>query len=129
MNSALRYLTQSGMSFGLSFGVTVGLHELGGVPKEVAYAVALCVITLFNFLGFRHFVYRTADAALMKQFLAYLASCAGFRLTEYCTFVVLERWVGVPYTLALVGVQGMSFVLKFFVYRRVVFNAESSSAS
>lgn len=129
MNSAFRYLMQSGMSFGLSFGVTVALHELAGTSKELSFAVALCVVTVFNFLGFRHFVYRTADVAPLKQFLAYLASCAGFRLTEYCTFVVLERWLGVPYTLALVAVQGMSFVMKFFVYRRVVFNAESTSAS
>jgi len=117
--SGLRFGVLSATSAVISFGLTVALHELGGVAEEIAYAIALCTVFVTNFLGCRFFVYPGNHRPLFRQFGEFLLSSLGFRGAEWVSFVLLIHLM--PYQLALVVVQAASFVAKFFFYRSRVF--------
>ncbi|MBN1513149.1 MAG: methyltransferase domain-containing protein, partial [Phycisphaerae bacterium] len=105
----------------LSFGLTIGLHELAGVPAYAAYAVALVVTFLVNFAAMRYAVFVAHTGSARGQLALHGLTAISFRAGEYAAFLLLHSCLGLHYVLAMVAIQGLSFLGKFFVYRNVVF--------
>lgn len=105
----------------LSFGLTIGLHELAGVPAYAAYAVALVVTFLVNFAAMRYAVFVAHTGSARGQFALHGLTAITFRAGEYAAFLLLHSCLDLHYILVMVVIQGLSFLGKFFVYRNVVF--------
>jgi SAM-dependent methyltransferase len=105
----------------LSFGLTIGLHELAGVPAYAAYAVALLVAFVVNFVAMRHAVFRARTGSAGRQLTLHGLTAISFRAGEYAAFLLLHSCLGLHYITVMVAIQALSFLGKFFVYRNVVF--------
>jgi putative flippase GtrA len=117
-----RFAALGAAGFVLNLVITVLLHELLGVPEELAFAVALAVVFVFSFLTSRYLIF--SDAAHgdpKKQLLKFAVFSAGFRVSEYLGFLVLHTLLRLPYLPSIVAVLGVSFLTKFFTYSTVVF--------
>ena len=123
-----RYTVVSGLSFASIFVLTVLLHEVLIITEELAYGITLVVVFAMNFSLMRFWVYRHTrheKNALRQLGLTALASLA-FRLLEFGGFLLLHTWIGVYYLIAMVIVNGGSFIGKFFFLHSVVFGRSSS---
>ena len=123
---SFRWGVNTGLSFVVNLGLTIFLHESLGVTTSVAYAVALTTVFFMNFVLFHYYVFSQHEPKPLGQlFATYAASAIGFRLGEYAAFLLIHALVGLQYMLAIILVQGASFVLKYFFYGRVVFRERS----
>jgi putative flippase GtrA len=120
-HSLWRFGTATAITLAASFGLTILLHELLGTSEELAYAVALVVVFLTSFAFLRWYIYGRRTGPIVAQFCWYSLSALGFRGSEYLTFLVLHTWLDTPYILAMLVIQGASFVAKFLYYGAVVF--------
>ena len=112
----------------VNLGLTIGLHEGFAVDPAVAYAIALVTVFLMNFVFFRYYVFiQSEPLPIGSQFMAYTASAIGFRVVEYLSFVLLHTLLGVHYVVTIILVQGLSFVVKFFFYGRLIFRAKNTA--
>lgn len=120
LNPFIRYLAGGGVSFAINFGLTVVLHQGFGVAPPVAYAVALTVSFIVNFLIARYFVFESSSG-MAGQVLRFVATALAARAGEYLAFVLMLTVLGVHYMVSIIVVSVISIVLKFFVYRSFVF--------
>lgn len=117
LKALFRFFQLSCVSFVTSFGLTLALHEWGQVPEEAAFAVALAVVLILNFVGMRWYIYEAQSGTILQQFGLYLCSALAFRAAEYGAFLVWHTWWGSDYRVAVVGITAISAGLKFFYYR------------
>ena len=110
----------------LAIGVTALLHEIFGVGPETAAAFGLLAAMTTNFIVLRYFVFAGTSLRLLRQLGMFLASSGVFRGIEYIGFLILNG-IGVQYLIAMVTVLGLSFLLKFLVYDKLVFARRLSS--
>lgn len=122
--TAIRYAQVSGLSFAVNIGLTVFLHEVCCVPEELAFAIALIVVFLMNFVAMRHYIYAGNGGHAGKQFIMYAGSALVFRGSEYLTFLILHSWLRLDYRLAVIGVA-VGFACAKFFYYRLVFEPQS----
>jgi putative flippase GtrA len=123
------YLAASALSFVVNIGLTSFLHEVISMKPMWAYGISLIVLLCINFLLMRYWVYRKhlQPGTLQKQFVATALTSFGFRVSEWVFFVGLNEFLRVNYLLAMLIVMGISFLLKFFVYDRLIFNKKQST--
>ena len=115
-----RWGVNTGASFIVNLGLTVGLHEGLGVKAELAYGVALVTVFFMNFVFFRYYVFiQEKPAPIGQQFAAYTGSALAFRLAEYAGFVIIHSFLGLHYVATVILVQGIAFVIKFFFYGKL----------
>ncbi len=114
--SAVRFLLASILSFVINIGLTILLHEVWHAPEEMAFAVALAVVHLVNFVTLRFYVYDGQATRAAKQFMIYSGSAIGFRGAEYVAFLVLHSWLRFDYRVVMTGIIMASATLKFFWY-------------
>lgn len=125
---ALRYLLASIVSFVANLGIVAGLHQGLDVLPWVAVAVAMATVTVMNFVFMRQYVFDGKDGHWPRQFVAFVASIAGFRVVEYVLFVVLNSVLGLPVMPVYAGVLVLSFVIKFVYFRTRVFTTKRTPA-
>ena len=121
VGQAARYLLMTGVSALVTLGIPALLHEVFGVGEELSVAISLVAAFCVNFLTTRLYVFGS-DGRVGPQLARFALVSAGFRLGEYLAFLVLHTWLGLMYLVALALVLMVSIVLKFFVYRRFVFD-------
>jgi putative flippase GtrA len=114
------------VSAGTILGVAALLHEIRGVPEAISAALGLATALFVNFAVMRYFVFTGTRQPLLRQFMMFLGSSGIFRGGEYAGFFVMHL-AGMNYLLALILVQGGSFIIKFFVYQNVVFARASGT--
>ena len=117
MKALFRFLQLSCASFVINFGFTLVLHEWGRMPEEAAFAIALAVVLVMNFVVMRWYIYETPGGTIWQQFGLYLGSACAFRAAEYGAFLVWHTWCGGDYRLAVVSITAVSAGLKFLYYR------------
>jgi putative flippase GtrA len=115
-----RFVQVSCVSFLINFGLTLALHEWGQLPEEGAFAVALAVVLILNFVCMRWYIYEGQSGTILQQFGLYLCSAWAFRAAEYGAFLVWHTWWGSDYRVAVVGIMIISAGVKFF-YNRLLF--------
>jgi putative flippase GtrA len=112
-----RYIQISCVSFLLNFGLTLVLHERGGVSEEIAFATAVTVVFITNFFALRYYIYGENLEGFWRQLLVYSSSALAFRAAEYAGFLVCHTWLGGDYRLVVIGLTVLSSGVKFFYYR------------
>jgi putative flippase GtrA len=119
-SQVVRFGLLSVFSFSLNLGLTLLLHEVLGVRKEVAFGAALATLLVLNFLALRYLVYQPQrPGPWLRQIAFYLPSAFGFRGGEWVAFVLFQRLTTIDYRLVIVLVLGCSMLAKFFFYRGV----------
>jgi hypothetical protein len=116
LKALFRFCQLSCASFVTNFGLTLALHEWGQVSEEAAFAMALAVVLVMNFLVMRWYIYEAQTGSIWQQFGLYLGSACAFRATEYGAFLVWHTWYGSDYRLTVIGIMVISAVLKFLYY-------------
>lgn len=111
-----RYLVNTGLSFVVNLGLTALLHEVFEFREAMAYGVALVVVFVMNFVLFRYYVFDGRTDQPAKQLGTFAATSVVFRVSEWFAFRLLNERFAVHYLLAIVVVQGTTFVVKYFVY-------------
>jgi putative flippase GtrA len=117
------YLAVSALSFVINIGLTSLLHEAVSLKPMWAFGISLTVLFCINFTLMRYWVYRKhlRPGTLRRQFVATMVTSGGFRLTEWLFFVALNEFLKIYYLPAMLIVMGTSFLLKFFVYDKLIF--------
>ncbi|GLV21798.1 hypothetical protein TomMM35A_16540 [Sphingobium sp. TomMM35A] len=116
-----RFLGAGAVSFALILLVMSLLIRLGSNPS-VAYAVALIISLIFNFLCNRFFVFAEKGRSLPKQAGVYLITSLAFRGGEWLVFTVLVSQAGLAPAILAFLVQGVSTCVKYLVYKYQVFH-------
>jgi len=109
------------LSLGACVGLTVMMHEWLGWAEELAFAVALVLTYVANFLSCRYLVFVGGEGRARSQLLAYGLASLVFRGFEFSGFLVLHTWLEAPYVIAAIVVKLIAFVVKFVFYGRFVF--------
>ena len=120
-SALLRFLAGGVASTVVTLGTTAALHEVVAIREVIAAAIGLTASLVVNFAVLRLFVFRGTSIPLRRQAMMFLGSSGVFRALEYSGFFVLHL-LGVHYLVGLVLILGSSFVVKFFVYERLVFS-------
>ncbi len=120
--SAIRYVRVSILSLAVNIGLTMFLHEVCYAPEELAFAVALIIVFLMNFVAMRHYIYDGRSGQAGRQFIIYTGSALAFRGTEYFAFLTLHSWLRFDYRFVIIVVAAFSACAKFFYYRFVFEN-------
>jgi len=120
--ASLRYLSWLGVSLACHLGITWSLHNLVGLPAQVAFLISLVTVTVINFLGLRRYVFRASGKLLRRQILRYILMNVAHRAGEYLGFSVLESLFQPPVLIAVPLVLGVSTLIRFFVYHHLVFS-------
>jgi hypothetical protein len=110
LKALFRFFQLSCVSFVTSFGLTLALHEWGQLPEEAAFAVALAVVLILNFVGMRWYIYEAQSGTILQQFGLYLCSAWAFRGADTALFssgipggvaiIAWRWWVSRPFLLA-----------------------------
>ncbi len=117
----LRFVAIGAVLVPCNLGLTASLHELGGLSEEAAFGISLVVLLLAGFAANRHLVFAASAGRADRQLALYLVASVAFRGLQFASFLVVHSWLGVPYLAAIVVVLGFWLVVKFVVFRRVVF--------
>ena len=112
----VRYLVNTGLSFVVNLGLTFVLHEAFAVREAFAYAASLVTVFAMNFLLFRYYVFDGRTDTPGRQLATFFATSVAFRSFEWLAFVALYHRLALHYLLVIVGVQGFTFVVKYFLY-------------
>ena len=116
-----RFIIGAATSYTLVIGITAGLHEIANLAPHYAYAAALVVALIFNFLFNRHLVFRASKGDGKTQAARFVATSCAFRLGEWITFSVLIASLGTHYAVLATLVQAVSLLFKYVAFRRFVF--------
>ena len=116
-----RFVFMAVLGFSINFGITKGLHELADWPPEASFAIGLLAVFVINFFAFRKFVFRATQSDQWKQLVRFFWTSVIFRSGEYLTFLVAHSILRVEYQFAVISILGCSMLVKFAVYRLIVF--------
>lgn len=115
-----RYSVLGGLSVSLNLIVVSALRELSGQSAAAAGAAGYAAVLLLNFVIARRHVFMSS-AAIVPELRRYGLVQLGMRLAEYVSFLLLVYIAELNYTLAIVVVAGVFFIVKFTLYRGYVF--------
>jgi len=108
------------VSMFLNLAVTITLHEIFLIAANKAYPFGLGTAILVNFYLCRNVLFKSkGDPG--RQLAIFVASSLFFRGLEYSVFLIQEVTINLPYILAILLIQGTSFLIKFWYYKRFVF--------
>jgi putative flippase GtrA len=110
-------------SFTANLGLTAFFHEVLRWRPEIAFAVPLAIVLALNFVACRHLVFEATGDDTGRQLLRFVLSSLGFRSAEWVAFVIIHSIAGLYYLSAVIVVLLVSFFVKFFFFRSVVFRA------
>lgn len=108
------------LSAGLTFFLTIFLHEIVLISVRVAYAVGLVAAILLNFVLCRNVIFRSNESANWQLFFFVLSSFF-FRSLEYGAFLFQELTIHLPYGVAILAIKAIFFLSKFWYYKMLVF--------
>lgn len=110
------------VSINVALGTAALLHQVAGMPERPAGGCGFAAALVVNFFTLRFFVFPSRDQSMAKQAVGYLATTGVVRLLEFSVFFVVNKYLGIPYLIAMTTVLGTSFLVKFVVYRALFGN-------
>jgi hypothetical protein len=115
-----RWGALSAFSFCANLGLTVFFKEIVGFPPPAAFASAVALVLVSNFLALRYFVFQIDHVPAGRQALRFAGLTLGFRITEWIVFSTIHYLFEPDYRLLVVCVLSVSSAVKFFTYRGVL---------
>jgi putative flippase GtrA len=125
IRQAVLFIIATGIGFGINIGLTAFLHEVLGISPGISFALALACAYVVNFFNNRKWVF-ASDADTLPQAGRFLAISLCFRLAEYLVFLLLYSALGLHYLAAVLLSLFSFYILKFFVYKEVVFTSKGN---
>lgn len=116
-----RYTTLGAASFAINLGLAAAFHEIFSVVEWLAVAMSLAIVFVINFVVAKLAVF-SSRGRWERELPRFLVTAVLSRLFEYALFLVFFSLISMNYLIAIVISQIISFVLKFFVYKRFVFS-------
>jgi len=116
-----RYTVLGGASFIINLGLAAIFHEILSLAEWLAVAMSLTFVFMINFVAAKFAVFRSRGS-WKRELPGFLLSSMLSRVFEYALFLILFSIVSMNYLFAIMISQVVSFVLKFFVYKRYVFS-------
>ncbi len=116
-----RYTALGAASFVINLGLAAAFHEIFAVAEWLAVALSLSIVFVINFVATKFAVFKS-QGSWEKELPKFMLSSLSFRVFEYAMFLVLFSIFSINYLFAIMMSQILSFVLKFFVYKRYVFS-------
>lgn len=110
------------LTFVANLTVIAGLHELMGLSVEISYAGGYTTALFVGFLLCRYTIFAATKGNPFRQFTIFAISSIFFRGLEFIASVLCYKIFGIQYLLAMALIQSLSFTIKFFYYRTVVFS-------
>ena len=118
--SFVRFLVVGGSSYLLVTSLTITMHEFFGFSERISAACGLFTAFCVNFLSLRFFVFSSTSPPV-TQIGKFATASLSFRLLEFTGFSIFFG-LGLHYILALTITMVMGTFLKYFFYRKFVFN-------
>lgn len=122
----MRYGKVTLLSFVVNIGGTAFLHEVVGLPEEVAFAIALVVLLTMNYYLLGKYVYRAEGGQKSHQMKRYLLAAMGFRAVEYVLFLLLFHLTPLHYLVVIWTNAVVMTILKYFGWEKLVFRGSKS---
>jgi len=122
-NRFARFVVVGADVFPINVGLTALLHEVLHLPEEAAFAIALATVFVVGFFANRHLVFAAGAGRIRPQMVRYVVAAVGFRIVQFASFLVIHSWLGAPYLFAVVAVLSFWLVVKFVVFRALVFKS------
>lgn len=116
-----KYVLGGVFSYALKSALTWLLTDGFRLWYFYAYAVALAVVAVVNFLINLHFVFRV-EGRTAARLLQYLASLILFSGLDALTVKLLTDGATLHYQASIILSTAIVSLLKFFVYRSLVFH-------
>lgn len=110
------------LSFSGTLAITFVTTAWLRLPEELSFAISLIVMFFVNFSYLRWVVFRATGTKWLSQLRKFFMTSIGFRCAEYVAFLILLDIFHVHYLLSVVGVLGVSFLIKFQVFDKHVFH-------
>jgi putative flippase GtrA len=104
----------------INLGLAAIFHEVLAMAEWLAVALSLSIVFVINFFAAKFVVFKS-QGNWKKELSNFLLSSLLSRLFEYGVFLILFGIFSINYLFAIMMSQILSFVLKFFVYKRYVF--------
>ena len=114
-----RFLLVGASSYAIVTCLTIFLHEVVRLTESTAFFVGLVTVFTINFFILRQYVF-LSSSSVGRSSLKFVFFSVFFRAFEYVLFVVMIS-IGVYYIVALTLSMATSTVLKYFMYKNVVY--------
>jgi putative flippase GtrA len=121
VREGIRYVMAGVLGFTASIVVLIVLVELVELPPATAAAISFAIAFVINFTLARYFIFPNSDGSFTGQLARFGAINFMVRSGEYFLFLVLIGTLAIHYALCLLLSLILSNLIKFFVYRAVVF--------
>ncbi len=113
----IRYALVGGGSMLFTLGVTYALTETQGWNYLIPYMFSLALVTISNFLLAMKFIFKV-QTNYLSRFSRYII----VYILNVILVQIIESQLKVHYTIAIIGVTVLLFLLKFLIYDHFVFH-------
>jgi putative flippase GtrA len=120
VNQWIRYSVGGGATYLLKAAGTSFLVELVGMQVRWGYGCTMAGVLLFSFWYNRRITFNSSGRPL-EQLLVYLFVLLTTSFLDYALVIVLTEQIRLPYILAITTVTLTLFVLKFPIFRYLIF--------
>jgi putative flippase GtrA len=117
-----RYAALGAASFVINLGLAATFHEILALAEWLAVALSLSIVFVINFVAAKFVVFKS-QGNWKRELPNFLVSSLLSRVFEYVIFLILFGVFSINYLFAIMISQILSFVLKYFVYKRYVFSS------
>jgi len=105
----------------LTLGITTILKEIGGFFYLVSYWIALLITTIINFILNIKVIFKVRSK-IKKRIPKYLATLTFFLIINPYLVKIFTESLNFHYLISIIFVTGIVFILKFFIYNKLIFN-------
>ena len=120
--AGMRFVILSGVSFLLSFLLTVFWVEVARIGPLPAHVITLVLVFFWNYAGLVFFVFRESQTSKWKAFQGFLLTSIIFRCSEWLSYAAIISFLGVDYRLAVLVVVPLFALLKYVLLKKRVFS-------
>jgi glycosyltransferase involved in cell wall biosynthesis len=117
----LKYSLGGGLSYGIRIGVTALLTEIFGFYYLHSYITALAIAAVVGFYYSSYITFKKTDQKI-KRGTKFALTWIGFHFFDAFLVWLSTNIIGLHYTFSITAVAILLFVLKFFWFKKLVFN-------
>ena len=121
METFVRYVVLGGVGFGLGIFMSWFFHAKLLLSESLSVGLALVILFFFNFFMARRHVFKNRSD-VVRQGTRFFGVSLSMRVLEYILFLTLFHVAELFYLVSYTSSILIVFVLKFVLYKKIVFN-------
>jgi len=118
-----RYFALGVFGYGLGILLSWNFHDNLNLSEPISVGLSVIILFFFNFFMARAMVFKEQNN-LLKQAARFLIVALLMRSMEYSVFLLLFYKVDIYYLISYTISIALIFMLKYFVYKNIVFTAD-----